>query len=144
MTLERGNAFTPVASATMIWPWTTSVLGGAAGGALFFLLNLGAGALTSGLTAAVIFFALIGGVGGVMRQKADRRGKRYAATYPFRYATVPAAVGGAGYAIVSYASSILAAPIAGLFGALFGGLLVAAAIWVTVGLIAMVVGNKNA
>lgn len=137
MTLERGNAFTPVASATMIWPWATSVLGGAAGGALFFLLNLGAGALSSGLTAAVIFFALVGGVGGVMSKKADRRGKRYAATYPFRYAAVPAGIGGAGYALVSmFTGSII--------GGLFGGLFVAAAIWITVGLIAMVVGNKNA
>lgn len=137
MTLERGNAFTPVASATMIWPWTTSVLGGAAGGALFFLLNLGAGALSSGLTAAVVFFALVGGVGGVMSKKADRRGKRYASTYPFRYAAVPAGIGGAGYALVSILTG-------SFFGGLFGGLFVAAAIWVTVGLIAMVVGNKNA
>ncbi|ADH70677.1 MULTISPECIES: hypothetical protein [Nocardiopsis] len=139
MTLERGNAFTPVASATMIWPWTTSVLGGAAGGALFFLLNLGSGlgAIASGLTAAVVFFSLIGGVGGVMSRKADRRGRRYAATYPFRYAAVPAGIGGAGYALVSiFTGSII--------GGLFGGLFVAAAIWITVGLIAMVVGNKNA
>ncbi|MFI6579132.1 hypothetical protein ACIBFB_25380 [Nocardiopsis sp. NPDC050513] len=144
MTLERGNAFTPVASATMIWPWTTSLLGGAAGGTLFFLLNLGSGAIGAGLTAGIIFFSLIGGIGGVISRKSDRRGRRWAATYPFRYATAPALVGGAGYAIVSYATSILSAPIAGLFGAVFSGLFVAAAIWLVVGVIAMVVGNKNA
>jgi hypothetical protein len=132
MTLERGNAFTPVASATMIWPWTTSVLGGAAGGALFFLLNLGTGllpAVMSGLGAAVIFFSLVGGVGGVISKKSDRRGRRYAANYPFRYAAVPAVVGGVGYGILSLS--------------LFGGLFAALAIWVTVGLIAMVVGDKK-
>ncbi|MDE3724480.1 MULTISPECIES: hypothetical protein [Nocardiopsis] len=132
MTLERGNAFTPVASATMIWPWTMSVLGGAAGGALFFLTSLSGGilpAVMSGLGAAVIFFSLIGGVGGVLSKKADRRGRRYAAAYPFRYAAVPAIVGGVGYGILTLSP--------------FTAIFVALAIWATVGVIAMVVGDKK-
>lgn len=136
MTLERGSAFTPVASATMVWPWGLSLMGGAAGGALFFLFNLGAGALASGLGAAVIFFALFGGVGGVVSKKSDRRGRRWAASYPFRYAAVPGIVGGAGYGLVQMVS-------ASVLGGLFGGLLVAAAIWITVGLIATLVGEKK-
>lgn len=136
MTLERGSAFTPVASATMVWPWGLSLLGGAAGGALFFLLNLGAGALASGLGAAVIFFALFGGVGGVASKKSDRRGRRWAASYPFRYAAVPGVIGGAGYGLVQMVGG-------SVLGGLFGGLFVAAAIWVTVGLIATLVGEKK-
>ena len=136
MTLERGSAFTPVASATMVWPWGLSLMGGAAGGALFFLFNLGAGALASGLGAAVIFFALFGGVGGVVSKKSDRRGRRWAASCPFRYAAVPGIVGGAGYGLVQMLS-------ASVLGGLFGGLLVAAAIWGTVGLIATLVGEKK-
>ncbi|WP_017610958.1 membrane protein [Nocardiopsis xinjiangensis] len=136
MTLERGSAFTPVASATMVWPWALSLMGGAAGGALFFLFNLGAGALASGLGAAVIFFALFGGVGGVVSKKSDRRGRRWAASYPFRYAAVPGVVGGAGYGLVQMLS-------ASVLGGLFGGLFVAAAIWITVGLIATLVGEKK-
>ena len=132
MTLERGNAFTPVASATMIWPWKTSVLGGVAGGALFFLLGLSGGlfsAVLSGLGAAVVFFSLVGGVGGVISKKSDRRGRRYAANYPFRYAAVPAVVGGVGYGVLSLSP--------------FGGLFAALAIWATVGVIAMVLGDKK-
>src|SRR5699024_12643989 len=99
MTLERGSAFTHVASATMVWPWGLSLTGGAAGGALFFLMNLssGLGALPTALGAAVIFFALFGGVGGVVSRNGDRRGRRWATSYPFRYAAVPAGVGGAGH-----------------------------------------------
>lgn len=138
MTLERGSAFTPVASATMVWPWGLSLTGGAAGGALFFLMNLssGLGALPTALGAAVIFFALFGGVGGVVSKNGDRRGRRWATSYPFRYAAVPAVVGGAGYGIISMVTG-------SLVGGMFLGLLVAAAIWVTVGLIASVVGDKK-
>lgn len=138
MTLERGNAFTPVASATTVWPWGLSLMGGAAGGALFFLMNLsaGLGALPTALGAAVIFFALFGGVGGVVSKSGDRRGRRWAASYPFRYAAVPAVVGGAGYGLISMVTG-------SLVGGLFLGLLVAGAIWVTVGLIASVVGDKQ-
>ncbi|MBE3001821.1 hypothetical protein IDM40_24445 [Nocardiopsis sp. HNM0947] len=136
MTLERGSAFTPVASATMVWPWGLSIMGGAAGGALFFLLNLGTGALASGIGAAVIFFALFGGVGGVVSKKSDRRGRRWAATYPFRYAAVPGVVGGAGYGLLQMITG-------SILGGLFGGLFVAAAIWITVGLIATLVGEKK-
>lgn len=136
MTLERGSTFTPVASATMVWPWGLSLLGGAAGGALFFLFNLGAGALSSGLGAAVIFFALVGGVGGVVSKKSDRRGRRWAATYPFRYAAVPGILAGTGYGLVQMLTG-------SIIGGLFSGLFVAAAIWVTVGLIATLVGEKK-
>lgn len=136
MTLERGSTFTPVASATMVWPWGLSLMGGAAGGALFFLLNLGAGALASGLGAAVIFFALFGGIGGVVSKKSDRRGRRWAASYPFRYAAVPGVIGGAGYGLVQMVGG-------SILGGLFSGLFVAAAIWITVGLITTLVGEKK-
>lgn len=136
MTLERGSAFTPVASATMVWPWGLSLLGGTAGGALFFLLNLGTGALASGLGAAVIFFALFGGVGGVVSKKSDRRGRRWAASYPFRYSAVPGVIGGAGYGLVQMVGG-------SVLGGLFSGLFVAAAIWITVGLITTLVGEKK-
>src|SRR5690606_10551275 len=59
MTLERGNAFTPVASATMMWPWGAALGGGAAGGLAFFLLS--SFSVSSGLAAGVFFFTLIGG-----------------------------------------------------------------------------------
>ncbi|MFV2197951.1 MULTISPECIES: hypothetical protein [unclassified Nocardiopsis] len=145
MTLERGNAFTPVASATMIWPWGASVVGGSVAGALSFLMNFGLAGIPGAVTTGIFFFALIGGVGGVLRKKADRRGRRWAATYPFRYAAAPALLGGGATAIVSYVASVISsfAIFSGLFGALFAGLGAGLVLWVIIGIVAMVAGDKN-
>lgn len=137
MTLERGNAYTPVASATVIWPWGTALAAGAVTGIGSFLLNLGGGAISSGLTTGIFFFALVGGVVGVISKRGDRRGRRYAATYPFRYAAVPAVFGGAATAAVTLFA-------AGLGSAIWGGLFAAALLWVLIGVVTMVAGNKNA
>ena len=129
MTLERGNAFTPVASATMIWPWGISLVGGTVAGAISLLSGFSLGAIPASIGVGILFFALIGGVGGVLSKKADRRGRRYAGSYPFRYAAVPAVVGGVGYGIFALAP----------FGGLFFGL----ALWAIIGAIAMVAGDKK-
>ncbi|WP_116247969.1 hypothetical protein [Nocardiopsis sp. FIRDI 009] len=146
MTLERGNAFTPVASATMIWPWGASVAGGSVAAALSFLMNFGLSGIPGAVTTGIFFFALIGGIGGVIRKKGDRRGRRWAATYPFRYATAPALLGGGATAVMSYIASVIGsfAIFSGLFGAVFAGLGVGLVLWVIIGVTAMVVGNKNA
>ncbi|WP_067964433.1 hypothetical protein [Nocardiopsis trehalosi] len=143
MTLERGNAFTPVASATMIWPWGTALAAGAVSGVASFLLT--GLSLSSGLTTAIFFFALVGGGVALLGSKGDRRARRYAGQYPWRFAAAPAAVGGAGTAVVTYAGMLLAgAPIAGLLAAAWAGLGTAALIWVILGIIGMVAGNKSA
>ncbi|MDA8370145.1 MAG: hypothetical protein M0026_09770 [Nocardiopsaceae bacterium] len=148
MALERGNAFTPVASATMIWPWGTAMAAGAVTGIGSFLLNLSPsvlGALSSGLTTGIFFFALVGGAVALLGGKGDRRARRYAGQYPWRFAAAPAVVGGAGTAVVSYIGYVFAgALISGLFGAAFAGLGAAALIWVILGIIGMVAGNKSA
>ncbi|MFC3999912.1 hypothetical protein ACFOVU_28630 [Nocardiopsis sediminis] len=143
MTLERGNAFTPVASATMIWPWGTALAAGAVTGVASFLLN--SLSLSSGLTTAIFFFSLVGGAVALLGGKGDRRARRYAGQYPWRFAAAPALLGGAGTAVVSYAGMLIGgAPFAGLFGAAFAGLGAAALIWVILGIIGMVAGNKSA
>ncbi|MFC4564053.1 hypothetical protein ACFO4E_19500 [Nocardiopsis mangrovi] len=143
MTLERGNAFTPVASATMIWPWGTALAAGAVSGVASFLLT--GLSLSSGLTTAIFFFSLVGGAVAILGSKGDRRARRYAGQYPWRFAAAPALLGGGATAVVSYAMMLLAgAPIAGLFGAAWVGLGSAAVIWVILGIIGMVAGNKSA
>ncbi|GAB3693764.1 hypothetical protein [Nocardiopsis oceani] len=145
MTLERGNAFTPVASATMIWPWGASIVGGSVAGALSFLTNFGMAGIPGAVTTGIFFFALIGGIGGVLSSKGDRRGRRWAANYPFRYATAPALLGGGGAAVMSYIASVVGsfAIFSGLFTAAFAGLGVGLVLWVIIGVIAMVAGNKS-
>ncbi|TDQ55484.1 hypothetical protein [Actinorugispora endophytica] len=147
MTLERGNAFTPVASATMIWPWGTSVAAGAVAGAASLLLNLGNGPLSmlsSGATTAIFFFAMVGGGVAILGGKGDRRARRYAGQYPWRFAAAPAMVGGAGTALVSFVLSALGGSlIGGLFGAIAAGIGTAAVIWVILGIMGMVAGNKR-
>ncbi|MFE1169977.1 hypothetical protein [Nocardiopsis sp. NPDC058789] len=145
MTLERGNAFTPVASATMIWPWGASVVGGTVAGALSFIANFGLAGIPAAVTTGIFFFALIGGVGGVLSKKGDRRGRRWAATYPFRYASAPAILGGGATAVVSYVVSVITdfAIIGGLFGGLWAGLGVGLALWLIIGVVAMVAGDKK-
>ncbi|KUP95451.1 hypothetical protein [Thermobifida cellulosilytica] len=139
MTLERGNAFTPVASATLIWPWRSSVIAGGVTGAISLLTNLSAGvldALGSGFGTAAFFFALVGGAVGLLGSRGDRRARRYAAQYPWRFAAVPAALGGAGVAVGGLLSG-------GLLFAIMGGAASAAVIWVILGIVAMVVGNRK-
>ncbi|MFC7326154.1 hypothetical protein [Marinactinospora rubrisoli] len=147
MTLERGNAFTPVASATMIWPWGTATAAGAVLGAVDFLfsLNQGLGAIPSALGTAIIAFALVGGGVALLGKKGDRRARRYAGQYPWRFAMVPAAVGGAGSALLSFIAAALGGSfVLGLFGAIMSGVASAALIWVILGIIGMVAGNKSA
>ncbi|GAA1119017.1 hypothetical protein NE857_00245 [Nocardiopsis exhalans] len=145
MTLERGNAFTPVASAAMIWPWGPSVVGGTVAGALSFLANFGLAGVPVAVTTGIFFFALIGGIGGVISKKSDRRGRRWAATYPFRYAAAPAMIGGGAAAIVSYIVSVVTsfAIFSGIFGGLWTGLGVGLTLWVIIGVVAAVAGNKK-
>ncbi|MEY9214272.1 hypothetical protein NI17_020620 [Thermobifida halotolerans] len=139
MTLERGNAFTPVASATLIWPWRSSVVAGGVTGALSLLMSLGEGvfsALGSGFGTAVFFFALVGGAVGLLGGKGDPRARRYAAQYPWRFAAAPALLGGAGVALGGLLSD-------GLFLGILGGAASAAVIWVILGIVGMVVGSRK-
>ncbi|CAM3655122.1 hypothetical protein GCM10009799_47680 [Nocardiopsis rhodophaea] len=142
MTLERGNAFTPVASATMIWPWGTAAAAGAVTGVGSFLLNT---SLSAGLTTGIFFFALVGGAVALLGSKGDRRARRYAGAYPWRFASAPALLGGGGVAVVTYAMAIITsgASISDLFTAFFVGLSTAAVLWVILGIIAMVAGNRS-
>ncbi|MFW5415489.1 hypothetical protein J0910_02350 [Nocardiopsis sp. CNT-189] len=135
MTLERGNAFTPVASATMMWPWGTALGGGAVGGIAFFLLN--SFSVSSGLAAGVFFFTLIGGAVALLGKKGDRRAKRWAAQYPWKFAGAPALAGALGVAAVALVFG------GGLFGAIGSGLLTAAVLWVILGVIGTVAGGRS-
>ncbi|GAB3206338.1 hypothetical protein ACQEU5_09055 [Marinactinospora thermotolerans] len=145
MTLERGNAFTPVASATMIWPWGTATAAGAVTGVAHFLLNLSSFPVAGSLTTAIFFFSLVGGGVALLGKKGDRRARRYAGQYPWRFAMAPAALGGAGTAVVSFIAAALGgALVSGLFGAIVAGVGTAAVIWVILGLIGMVAGNRAA
>ncbi len=145
MTLERGNAFTPVASATMIWPWGASVVGGTVAGALSFLANFGLAGIPTAVTTGIFFFALVGGIGGVLSKKGDRRGRRWAATYPFRYASAPAFIGGGAVAVVTYVAQVISsfAIFGGLFSGLFAGIGVGLTLWLIIGIVAMVAGDKK-
>ncbi|WP_017539832.1 hypothetical protein [Nocardiopsis halophila] len=136
MTLERGNAFTPVASATMIWPWGWALGAGATTGAISLLLNLGSGAVGSGLTTGIFFFALVGGAVALISGKGDRRARRWAGQYPWKFAGVPALAGGAGIALVTLFTG-------GFFPAIFAGLGTVALLWVVLGLIGTVAGGGN-
>lgn len=141
MTLERGNAFTPVASATMIWPWGTSVAAGAITGGLSLL---GTWSLSPAIITGIFFFSLVGGAVAVVRKKGDRRAHRYAGQYPWRFAMAPAAVGGAGTALVTFIAAVLSGSIiGGLFGAIGAGIGTAAILWVILGIIGTVAGNKG-
>lgn len=137
MTLERGNAFTPVASATMIWPWGWALGAGATTGAISFLLNLGSGAIGSGLTTGIFFFALVGGAVALIGSKGDRRARRWAGQYPWKFAGAPAVAGGVGVALVTLLTG------GGLFGGIFAGLGTVALLWIILGLIGTVAGGGN-
>lgn len=149
MALERSNAgMSPaVASATMNWPWGTALVAGAGTGALNFLLNLQPNVLAvlpGALTTGIFFFALVGGAVMFLGKKGDRRARRYAGAHPWAVAAVPAALGGGGAAIISFIGFALTGSIiGGFFGALGTGLGLGALLWVILGVIAMVAGNRS-
>ncbi|GAB3494273.1 hypothetical protein [Nocardiopsis coralliicola] len=134
MTLERGNAFTPVASATMLWPWGWATGAGVATGALSLLGN--GLALSSGLTTGIFFFALVGGAVALLSSKGDRRARRWASQYPWKFAGPPALLAGLGVGVVTIFSG-------GLFAGIGLGLITAAVLWVILGVIGTVAGGRN-
>ncbi|GAA3738740.1 hypothetical protein [Salinactinospora qingdaonensis] len=136
MTLERGNAFTPVASATMIWPTGIATGAGAVAGALSFLMSLGDLSIAGPLTTAIFFFSLVGGAVALLGKKGDPRARRWAYQYPWRFAGPPAVLAGVGVAVVTLFAG-------GPFAAIFAGLSSAAVLWVILGIIGMVAGNKS-
>src|SRR5690606_41930222 len=85
------------------------ICGGAAGGLAFFLLS--SFSVSSGLAAGVFFFTLIGGAVALLGKKGDRRAKRWAAQYPWKFAGAPALLGALGVAAVSLVFSGLGAAI---------------------------------
>lgn len=151
MTLERGNAFTPVASATMIWPWGTATAAGAVTGVGSFLLNLSPNvleSLLSGASTGIFFFALVGGAVALFSSKGDRRARRYASQYPWRTAMPPALLGAAGTGVAAYISAIISGPLLtsillGWIPAALIGLLAGGAIWAILGVIGMVAGGRS-
>ncbi|MBB4935582.1 hypothetical protein F4561_006476 [Lipingzhangella halophila] len=136
MTLERGNSMMPVHAAMMMWP--TSIATGAAvvGGGLSFLLSLPAITIAGPLGWAIFFFAIAGGGGALLGSKGDRRARRWAGQYPWRWASGPAVLAGLGIGIVSI--------FGGGLGGIFVGLGAGAVIWFILGLIASIAGNKSA
>lgn len=149
MTLERGNAgVSPaVASATMNWPWGVALLSGGATGAISLLTSLSDGvlaAISQGTLTGIFFFALAGGAWMFLSGKGDRRARRYAGKHPWQVAAVPAGLGGAGTALVVFITAALGGSlIGGLFGAIAAGVGAGAVLWVLLGVIAMVAGNKS-
>lgn len=148
MTLERGNSgLSPaVASATMNWPWGWAAGAGAAAGAVNLVLNLPnvLAALPGAAQVGVFFFALVGGTVMFLGNKGDRRARRYTGKHPWQVALVPAGLGGAGIAVVSFiASALTGSIIGGFFGAIAAGIGVGALLWLILGVIAMVAGNKS-
>ncbi|QBI51929.1 hypothetical protein [Streptomonospora litoralis] len=137
MTLERGNSLMPVHAATLMWPTGIATGAGLVAGGLSFLVSLPTIAIAGPIGTAIFWFALVGGGVAVLGGKGDRRARRWAGQYPWRFASGPAALAGLGIAVVSLFGS-------GFFGAIFTGLASAAVIWVILGIIGMVAGNKSA
>lgn len=150
MTLERGNSgLSPaVASVTLNWPWGWAVGGGAVAAAANALMNLSPNVLMmlpGALSTGVFFFALIGGGVMFLSGKGDRRARRYAGKYPWRTAMVPAGLGAVGVAAFSYMGLALSGSLfVGLFAAAAAGIGAGIALWLILGLIATVAGNKSA
>ncbi|GAB3453827.1 hypothetical protein GCM10027570_33370 [Streptomonospora sediminis] len=137
MTLERGNSLMPVHAATLMWPTGIATGAGVVAGGLSFLVSLPAITIAGPLGTAIFWFALVGGGVALLGGKGDRRARRWAGQYPWRFAAGPAAVAGLGIAIASIFGG-------GFIGAIFAGLGSAAVIWVILGIIGMVAGNKSA
>ncbi|GAA4954680.1 hypothetical protein GCM10023224_45140 [Streptomonospora halophila] len=136
MTLERGNSLMPVHAATLMWPTGIATGAGVVAGGLSFLTALPAITIAGPIGTAIFFFALVGGGVALLGSKGDRRARRWAGQYPWRFAAGPAALAGVGVAATSLLS-------AGFFGAIFAGLGAAAVIWVILGIVGMVAGNKS-
>ncbi|WP_046469195.1 hypothetical protein [Allosalinactinospora lopnorensis] len=136
MTLERGNPMMPVHAATMMWPTGVATGAGAVAGGLSFLLSLPAITIAGPLGWAIFWFALAGGGVALLGGKGDRRARRWAGQYPWRWASGPAVLAGLGIGVVQLFG-------AGILGGIFIGLAAGAVIWVILGLIASVAGNKN-
>lgn len=149
MTLERGNSgFSPaVASATLNWPWGWAMGAGGVAAAANLLMSLPTNvlvALPGAVTTGIFFFALVGGAVMFVSGKGDRRARRYTGNHPWQVAMVPAGLGATGIALVSFiASALTGSFIGGLFGAVLLGAGAGAVLWVILGLIAMVAGNKS-
>lgn len=149
MTLERGNSgMSPaVASVGMNWPWGWAVGGGAAAGAINLLLNLSPNVLAAipgAVGVGVFFFALVGGARMFLSRKGDRRARRYIANNPWQAAMVPAGLGAAGIALMTFIGSALSgALVGGLFLAILSGVSGGAVLWLILGVIAMVAGNRE-
>ncbi|MDA0564651.1 hypothetical protein LG943_09965 [Streptomonospora sp. S1-112] len=137
MTLERGNSLMPVHAATLMWPTGIATGAGAVAGALSFLLALPAVTIAGPIGTAIFWFALVGGGVALLGGKGDRRARRWAGQYPWRFAGGPAVLAGVGITLASLFSM-------GFFGAVFAGVASAAVIWVVLGIIGMVAGNKAA
>ncbi|GAA4919127.1 hypothetical protein [Streptomonospora salina] len=136
MTLERGNSLMPVHAATMMWPTGIATGAGVVAGGLSFLTSLPAITVAGPLGTAIFFFALVGGGVSLLGSKGDRRARRWAGQYPWRFAGGPAVLAGLGAAVTSLLSGTF-------IGAIFSGLAAAAVIWVILGVIGMVAGNKS-
>lgn len=150
MTLERGNSgLSPaVASAGMNWPWGWAVGGGAVATAASLLINFSPNVLAiipGAVTTGIFFFALVGGTVMFLSGKGDRRARRYAGKHPWQVAMVPAGLGAIGIAAVSYIGLALGGSlVSGLFLAAMSGIGAGLVLWVILGLIATVAGNKSA
>ncbi len=139
MTLERGNSMMPVHAAMMMWPTSVATGAGVVAGGLSLLANLAGGtlAIASPIGWAIFAFAMAGGAAALLGKKGDRRARRWSGQFPWRWAGGPAILAGLGIGVVQIFG-------AGFIPAIFIGLTAGAAIWVILGLIASIVGNKSA
>jgi len=137
MTLERGNSLMPVHAATLMWPTGIATGAGVVAGGLSFLLALPAITIAGPIGTAIFWFALAGGGVALLGSKGDRRARRWAGQYPWRFGAGPAALAGIGIAVTGLLTG-------SFIGAIFSGLAAGAVIWVILGIIGMVAGNKSA
>ncbi|RNL83317.1 hypothetical protein [Halostreptopolyspora alba] len=138
MTLERGNSMMPVHAAMMMWPTSVATGAGVVAGGLTFLSALLSGsiAIASPIGWAIFAFAVGGGAAALLGSKGDRRARRWAGKYPWRWASGPAVLAGLGIGVVQIFGM-------GFFGGIVAGVATGAVIWVILGLIASIAGNKN-
>src|SRR5690625_5031585 len=131
MTLERGNSMMPVHAAMMMWPTKVAAGAGVVAGGLTFLSSVLSGslAIASPIGWAIFAFAVAGGAAALLGSKGDRRARRWAEQYPWRWASGPAALAGLGIGVVQIFG-------VGLFGGIVTGLAAGAVIWGILGLIA--------
>ncbi|MQA95835.1 MAG: hypothetical protein GEV11_14700 [Streptosporangiales bacterium] len=121
MTLESGNASTPVAAATLLWHWPAALAGGLIGSLLWLVTINGPAEIVA---AGVAALCIAGTGAGLLRPPSGEqvRARKWAAAFPWRFALAPAA--GAG-AIVWLAQAVLGGGIfIGMFDALGWALVV--------------------